>query len=110
MDEPVSHGRTGERDNVPISMGRLAAAIASLDKSGEKGAERRNGKLPHSGASLREMVSVIVKTARSKSEPVDVRRLLHQARVRRHVVVSLNVDAVARGHPAFQGLRNLLQR
>ena len=91
-------------------MGRLAAAIASLDKSGEKGAERRNGKLPHSGASLREMVSVIVKTARSKSEPVDVRRLLHQARVRRHVVVSLNVDAVARGHPAFQGLRNLLQR
>ena len=65
---------------------------------------RPSVKLPHSGETLREMVRVLVKTARNKTETVDVSRVLHQARVRRNVVVGLIADAVARGHPAFQGV------
>ena len=111
LDEPASHGRARQCNDFPISVGRLAPAIASRhvgggEKEGEPALQARatSVKLPHSGETLREMVRVLVKTARNKTETVDVSRVLHQARVRRNVVVGLIADAVARGHPAFQGV------
>eukprot|EP00435_Cladocopium_sp_Y103_P031622 s1345_g8.t1 len=111
QDAWMNRQRVAARGNAttfPLAWEDLLQQLQALDKTGEKEAGQKevrgSTKLPHSGESLREMVSVIVKTARSKNEPVDVSRLLHQARVRRRVVVGLIAEAVARGHPAFQGV------
>ena len=57
--------------------------------------------LPHCGETLCEFVSVIVKSGKD-ANTVDVKKIIHQARVRRAVVVALIEEAIKRGHPAFQ--------
>ena len=57
--------------------------------------------LPRTGADLSDVVSVIPKT-NEESSPDTMARFIHEARVRRSVVVKLITDAKARGHRAYR--------
>eukprot|EP00438_Fugacium_kawagutii_P014564 Skav232307 [mRNA] locus=scaffold882:595493:597445:- [translate_table: standard] len=91
----------GNATTFPLAWDDLLQQLQALEpKSCNEG---QKVQLPHSGAKLREVVSVIVKSHKGH-ETLDLGRILHQARVRRAVVVRLIEDAVARGHPAFQDI------
>lgn len=91
----------GNATTFPLAWEDLLQQLQELD--GEAAKRSCVAALPHTGSKLRELVSVIVKTPRPQ-EAGDLGRIIHQARVRRAVVVRLLEDAVARGHPAFHGL------
>ena len=92
----------GNATTFPLAWEDLLQQLQDLEK---KAVQKKGGlKLLHCGAKLREVVNVIVKS-RQRHETFDVGRIVHQARVRRAVVVRLIEDAVARGHPAFQGIQ-----
>ena len=91
----------GNATTFPLAWEDLLQQLQDLEKKPLQKAARL--KLPHCGAKLREVVNVIVKSHK-RHETLDVSRIVHQARVRRAVVVRLIEDAVARGHPAFQGI------
>ena len=92
----------GSATTFPLAWEDLLQQLQDLEK---KPSQKAAGlKLPHCGAKLREVVNVIVKSYK-KNDTLDVGRVVHQARVRRGVVVRLIEDAVARGHPAFQGIQ-----
>ena len=92
----------GNATTFPLAWEDLLQQLQDLEKKPLQKAARL--KLPHCGAKLREVVNVIVKSHK-RHETLDVSRIVHQARVRRAVVVRLIEDAVARGHPAFQGIQ-----
>ena len=106
QDQWMNRNRLVARGNAttfPLAWEDLLQQMQTLE-SGNKGREREKnaGGLPHCGEALRQMASVIVKSAHAKSDDVDIGRVIHQARVRRQVVVQLIEAAVERGHPAFQ--------
>ena len=92
----------GNATTFPLAWEDLLQQLRGL-KEKSMGQQSEQVVLPHSGRRLSEIVSVIVKS-HQKQGTVDVGRILHQARVRRAVVVQLIEDAVARGHPAFEGV------
>ena len=92
----------GNATTFPLAWEDLLQQLKGL-KEKSMGQQSEQVVLPHSGRRLSEIVSVIVKS-HQKQGTVDVGRILHQARVRRAVVVQLIEDAVARGHPAFEGV------
>ncbi|CAE7904497.1 anks1b, partial [Symbiodinium necroappetens] len=62
---------------------------------------------PRSGKALGEVVRVLLKTNRTgTTSESEIKTLLHQATVRREVVVSLILDMQRLGHPAFQHLQH----
>ena len=89
----------GNATTFPLAWEDLLQQLQGLDSTGGK--QSVEAQLPHTGVRLCELVNVIVKTPRVQ-DAIDVGRLVHQARVRRSVVVRLLEDAVARGHPAFK--------
>eukprot|EP00438_Fugacium_kawagutii_P017484 Skav217980 [mRNA] locus=scaffold496:402099:408191:- [translate_table: standard] len=91
----------GNATTFPLAWDDLLQQLQALEPTSRN--EGQKVQLPHSGAKLREVVSVIVKSHK-EHETLDLGRILHQARVRRAVVVRLIEDAVARGHPAFQDI------
>ena len=106
QDQWMNRNRLVARGNAttfPLAWEDLLQQMQNLE-SGNKGRKREKNKggLPHCGEALRQMASVIVKSAHAKSDDVDIGRVIHQARVRRQVVVQLIEAAVERGHPAFQ--------
>ena len=66
---------------------------------------------PRSGKALGDVVRVLLKTNRTgKTSETDIKTLLHQATVRREVVVELILDMKRLGHPAFQHLQQAAVR
>ncbi|CAE7431406.1 anks1b [Symbiodinium sp. CCMP2592] len=62
--------------------------------------------LPRTGKALAEVARVLLKTNKTgKTSETEIKTLLHQATVRRDVVVNLIHDMQRLGHPAFQHLR-----
>ena len=59
--------------------------------------------LPWVGAELFNYVSILLKTS-EEDDPKDLRKYIHQARVRRTIVVQLIEDAHARGHRAYRNI------
>ena len=59
--------------------------------------------LPRTGEELANVVSVILKTS-DEGDPREMSRFIHQATVRRSVVVKLIADAKARGHYAYRDI------
>ena len=59
--------------------------------------------LPHTGAELADVVSVILKTS-DEENPEGMANFIHQALVRRDVVVQLITDAKNRGHVAYKDI------
>ena len=68
--------------------------------------------LPRSGEELRKYVSVILKSRDKDVRAEDVKHLVHQATVRRHIVVRLIENGVHREHPAYKhvDLEAMMQR
>ena len=92
----------GNATTFPLAWEDLLQQLKGL-KEKSMGQQSEEVVLPHSGRRLSEIVSVIVKS-HQKQGTVDAGRILHQARVRRAMVVKLIEDGVARGHPAFEGV------
>ncbi|CAE7251314.1 pfh1 [Symbiodinium natans] len=62
--------------------------------------------LPRTGKQLGEIVRVLLKTNKTrKTTASELKTLIHQATVRREVVVQLILDMKKSGHPAFQKTR-----
>lgn len=59
--------------------------------------------LPWVGTDLSDFVSVLLKTS-EENNPQDMAKFIHQAVVRRHVVVELIANAKARGHRAYRSV------
>ncbi|CAJ1340380.1 unnamed protein product, partial [Effrenium voratum] len=61
--------------------------------------------LPRSGAELGQLVRVLLKTNKQgKTSDAEIKGLIHQANVRREVVVNLILDMKRLGHPSFAGV------
>ena len=56
--------------------------------------------LPHTGEALSSFVSVLLKTSDEEETKESMGRFIHQALVRRHVVIDLIEKAWGRGHRA----------
>jgi len=61
-------------------------------------------KLPRIGSELAETVSVIIKTMDSSQDKQALSQVIHQARVRRAVVLELIREAQKRGHAAYKNV------
>ena len=59
-------------------------------------------KLPRLGSEVAETVSVIIKTMDTNDDKQALSQVIHQARVRRAVVLQLIKEAQKRGHPAYK--------
>ena len=60
--------------------------------------------LPHTGEALSSFVSVLLKTSDEGDSKESLAKFIHQALVRRDVVISLIDNACARGHRAYRNL------
>ena len=60
--------------------------------------------LPHTGVALSSFVSVLLKTSDEDDTKESLAKFIHQALVRRDVVVTLIANAVERGHLAYRHL------
>ena len=69
-------------------------------------------RVPKVGAELAAVVNVIIKAGGPLSDGGDAAKVIHQARVRRKVVLQLIADAKERDHPAYRRvcMREALQR
>ncbi|CAE7407650.1 anks1b [Symbiodinium sp. CCMP2592] len=78
------------------------AEVAEQDQAGAAAPPS----LPRTGKALAEVARVLLKTNKTgKTSETEIKTLLHQATVRRDVVVNLIHDMQRLGHPAFQHLR-----
>ena len=96
------HGhRVGARGNVtsfPMPWQALLAELQRLDAERES---KNSPCLPHTGRDLANVVQVLLKTSRDEVKEAGVSSFIHQARVRRHVVVKAILEAKRRGHRAY---------
>ena len=60
--------------------------------------------LPHVGKALSDKIAVIIKIGDKKDKAAMRQHIIHQAVVRRRVVVRLIATMVARSHPAYKGI------
>ena len=60
--------------------------------------------LPHTGEALSSFVSALLKTSDEGDTEESLAKFIHQALVRRDVVISLIENAWRRGHPAYRHL------
>ncbi|CAL1148725.1 unnamed protein product [Cladocopium goreaui] len=60
--------------------------------------------LPHVGKALSDKIAVIIKIGDKKDKAAMRQHIIHQAIVRRRVVVRLIATMVARSHPAYKGI------
>ena len=67
-------------------------------------AEEGQLQLPRIGSELKAIVNVILKAGKANENVLDTAKIIHQARVRRSIVVGLVLDAKARDHPAYRSL------
>ena len=58
--------------------------------------------LPRTGVELAETVSVVLKSMQADKDKEGVEKVIHQARVRRTIVLQLLSGAKTRGHPAYK--------
>ena len=103
----MARHRLGARGNAltfPLPWEDLLGALREHDADIEiPGAVELS--LPRSPDELAEVVRVILKTNKEgKTSDAEVKSLIHQANVRRSVVVNLILDMKAFGHPSYQGV------
>ena len=97
----MSRHRMGARGNaVPFPL-PWEELLLQMQGDGEGGQDGEAPDLPHVGATLSNMVSVLLKTS-EEDDPQSMASFIHQAHVRRDVVVELIAGARARGHRSYQ--------
>ena len=60
--------------------------------------------LPHVGDELRDKIAVLIKVGNKQEGATVPQRIIHQAVVRRQVVIGLIAAMVSRGHPAYKAV------
>ena len=92
----------GNATTFPLQWEDLLSELERLNPTASTAATCR---LPHVGYELRDKIAVLIKVG-NKQEGADVpQRIIHQAVVRRQVVVGLIAAMVSRGHPAYKAVR-----
>ena len=91
----------GNATTFPLQWEDLLSELERLNPTASTAATCR---LPHVGYELRDKIAVLIKVG-NKQEGADVpQRIIHQAVVRRQVVVGLIAAMVSRGHPAYKAV------
>ena len=88
----------GNATTFPLAWEELLQSMQEAAGQAQEGTLR----LPKVGADLSAVMSVIIKAGGPNSNVADTARIIHQARVRRTVVLELLADAKAREHPAYR--------
>ncbi|CAJ1389069.1 unnamed protein product, partial [Effrenium voratum] len=102
LDEtaPMARHRFGARGNALSFPLPWEDVLKALQGEGDQAAA-----LPRSGAELGQLVRVLLKTnKKGKTSDAEIKGLIHQANVRREVVVNLILDMKRLGHPSFAGV------
>ena len=60
--------------------------------------------LPHVGDELRDKIAVLIKVGNKQEGATVPQRIIHQAVIRRQVVIGLIAAMVSRGHPAYKAV------
>ena len=92
-------GARGNATSFPLPWQDILAALQHADSDASAG---QAPDLPWAGEELSEFVSVIIKTSEEDS-PKAMAKFVHQALVRREIVVQLIQSAKSRGHRAYRG-------
>ena len=91
-------GARGTATTFPLPWQQLLAELMKLDDEQEQG---KGPDVPKVGADLVHVVQVLLKTSDDSDDKDILSRFIHQARVRRQVVVRSILDAKARGHRSY---------
>ena len=78
--------------------------LAEFERLGTPATNASVNMLPHVGKELSDKVAVIIKIGDKTDKEAIRQQIIHQAVVRRRVVVGLIAAMVARSHPAYQGI------
>ena len=95
--------RVGARGNATSFPLPWLALLQELQFSSPQDGATAGVDLPRTGDDLRDLVSIILKTCEEDS-PKSMSAFIHQAVVRRHVVVMLIENAKMRGHKAYKSI------
>eukprot|EP00435_Cladocopium_sp_Y103_P006429 s3270_g2.t1 len=87
----------GNATTFPLAWEELLQSMQEAAEQAHEGTLR----LPKVGADLSAVMSVIIKAGGPNSNLADTASIIHQARVRRTIVLELLADAKAREHPAY---------
>ena len=90
-------GARGNATSFPLPWNELLHQLNNQDDNDEVSSPPD---LPRVGTELADVVSILLKT-NEEDNPKAMASFIHQAYVRRHVVVKLIVDAKQRGHRAY---------
>ena len=106
LDERVhmQRHRQGARGNATTFLLDWESLLAQFRGYEVNLAPQARAPLPRTGEDLQKFVSVILKTSDTELTPEELSKLIHQARVRRRVVIMLIEKACEREHPAFRQL------
>ena len=91
----------GNATTFPLQWEDLLSELERLNPTAGAAATCR---LPHVGDELRDKIAVLIKVGNKQEGATVPQRIIHQAVVRRHVVVGLIAAMVSRGHPAYKGV------
>ena len=90
----------GNATTFPLPWEDLAHKLQTAESQSQEGTLL----LPRVGTELAETINVIIKAGAWNSDDTDPAKIIHQARVRRAVVLELLRNARERGHPAYTNL------
>ena len=91
----------GNATTFPLQWEDLLSELQELEKATNPAAPCL---LPHLGVELRDRVAVLIKMGKGPEDSDAKQRIIHQAVVRRRVVVALIAAMVAREHPAYRSV------
>ena len=96
--------RQGARGNATTFLMDWEEVVRQLHEAENNSPMATGAVLPRTGEALSKFVSIILKSTEQAIDATNLARFIHQARVRRAVVMRLIEGSCKRGHPAFVGL------
>ena len=91
----------GNATTFPLQWEDLLSELERLNPTASAAATCR---LPHVGDELRDKIAVLIKVGNKQEGATVPQRIIHQAVVRRQVVIGLIAAMVCRGHPAYKAV------
>ena len=106
--------RLGARGNAlsfPLPWEDMLKTLQEHEERADAAEAERPSALPRAGKHLGEVVRVLLKTNKTgQTTDAEIKTLIHQANVRREVVVQLILDMKKLGHPAYQQIEEAAVR
>ena len=91
----------GNATSFPLPWQDLLAQLSAAEPDLQNAGEKSQVALPRTGSQLAEIVSVLLKASGDDEDVGALSKFIHQATVRRSIVVSLIQGAKERGHRAY---------